>query len=72
MKAALHSRFGTGTCADNFAPSAAKRGEANSRTALARALAQREIVRNLAAASSLGVGEVLVYGAPNGQLETES
>jgi len=70
MKTACLAGFSVGLAADNIVPLPAKGGAANSHASSPRAPALLEIVKNLVAGSNIGLGEVLVYGAPNGQAET--
>lgn len=68
MKAAHLAGFGSGPAADKKSP--ARGGDVKSHAASPRVLIEFELVKNLAAGSNLGVGEVLVYGALNEQAET--
>jgi hypothetical protein len=52
---------------DNLSPSPARNGEAADRASAPRVLVQFEIAKNLVAGCNFGLGEVLVYAAPNAE-----
>jgi hypothetical protein len=70
MKAARLSGFNVGLAADDMAPLLAKGDAMNIHASSPRALTLLEIAKNLVAGSNIGLGDVLVYGAPHVQAET--
>lgn len=69
MKAARLAGFDVGLAAGEIMAPPAKSGAVNLHGSSPRAPALLEIVKNLVAGSNFGLGEVLVYGAPQAQGE---